>query len=163
MRFAARLAWDALAPLLPDAGLRALLAAAERDDPALVQGVTTDCDDADPEANVCWLDRPVTGACVVGYPIWKSYRRSPPCAVIEAEFSSATRRAAEALNESADAPDDDRFYGSRLVTALIDAYDTMPRADALALVKELVRRELARRAAVAKGRVADGDVAAGVP
>jgi hypothetical protein len=152
MHLAARLAWDALAPLLPDAGLRALLAAAERDDPALVQGVTTDCGDADPEADVCWLDRPVTGACVLGYCAWQGEGLTT-CAEVEEAFTKLVERAANRL--------DDRY--GLMVRALLDWLDDSPRLWMRLAVQSLARRELARRAAVAKGRVADGDVAAGVP
>ncbi len=61
-----RKVWRAGAPLLPTAGLKALATALETDDPALVQGMTTEPPPLQLLAN--WT---CEKACVVGYTGWK--------------------------------------------------------------------------------------------
>ncbi len=55
-----------LAPLLTPAGLMALKAALETDDPRLVQGATTE-----PMPIALFADEAVAGACAVGFCLWQ--------------------------------------------------------------------------------------------
>jgi hypothetical protein len=55
-----------LAPLLTPAGLAALRAALETDDPRLVQGTTTE-----PLPIALFADAAVEGACAVGFSLWQ--------------------------------------------------------------------------------------------
>jgi hypothetical protein len=57
---------DGFAPCLSDAGLRALLAGLESDDPRLVQGATTM-----PPPMWAGKDWPVESACATGYCGWR--------------------------------------------------------------------------------------------
>jgi hypothetical protein len=118
---------EAVAPLLPTRGLEALRRALERDDPALVQGVTTD-----PPPLEEAMDRPVQGACAIGHCGWLGQGLGSVAAV-EEYFAAVCRAADERLGEPA---------GIRPFLAFFD--DTPRQQMRLALLEE-VGLELAIR------------------
>jgi hypothetical protein len=86
---------EAVAPLLPTRGLQVLLRGLERDDPLLVQGATTD-----PQPMQEAMDRPVQGACAIGYCGWLGEGLGT-VAEVEEYFAGVCRAADERLGERA--------------------------------------------------------------
>lgn len=137
MNMAARLAWDAVARLLPTPGLEALADAAGRDYPALMQGGYVNHDSADWDGTISdWTRLPCRGACLLGYPWWKGEGLAS-CARVMDRFDYTVERAADVLGD----------YEGNMVWALIEWWDTAPRDEALATIAALARAELAQRAA----------------
>jgi hypothetical protein len=118
---------EAVAPQLPTRGLEVLRRALERDDPSLVQGVTTD-----PPPLAEALDRPVQAACAIGYCGWLGEGLGT-VAEVEAYFAGVCEGADERLGEWAG------------IRPFLTFFDDTPRQEIrLALLAE-VDLELATR------------------
>lgn len=115
------------APLLSTAGLEALKKALETDDPALIQGATTN-----PPPLECVQDWPVEGACAVSYALWKG-GGSGLVGDVEEAFARACFNCDEALGES---------VGCRW---FLNFFDETHRDEARRLLIPEVGRELDRR------------------
>lgn len=116
-----------VAPQLSVAGLEALAAALESDDPELLQAQTTD-----PPPGIRG-DNPCEGACLIGYAGWQGDGLTT-AGEVEEFFAEACYRADQALKEPA---------GCRW---LLNWFDETPRDEMRRLLLPEVRLALAGRA-----------------
>jgi hypothetical protein len=129
---------DGLAPQLSTAGLEALKAALQSDDPRLLQGATTS-----PPPLQCVQDWAVEAACVVGYCGWQGDGLET-VADVEEFFARVCFETDQALGEPAAC----RWF--------LNWFDEMPRDDVRRQLLAEVTRTLAQRL----GQGAKGDAAA---
>ena len=118
---------NGFAPLMSDAGLQALLAACETDDPALRQGETTS-----PPPLMCVRDWPCEAADAIGYAGWKGEGLATVGEVSQ-YFARMCFEADGRLGEVAGC----RWF--------LNWWDDTPREEVLAEVAGECSRELARR------------------
>lgn len=119
-----------VAPQLSTAALERLADGLLGDDPALVQGWTTE----PPPVEHC-LDEYATGGCLLCYGLMADFDGPPLVADLAGRFGDVCRRCDEALG----------LPGA--VGYLLRAWDDLPRAEARALFRAEVERTLLERAA----------------
>lgn len=121
------------APQLSTAALEAVRDGLVNDDPAMLQGRTTE-----PPPLACVRDFPACGACLVGYAGWKAENLAT-VGEVEEFFARTCFVADERLQESAGC----RFF--------LNWFDETPRGEVIAALLPEVERSLAMRSAVASG------------
>jgi hypothetical protein len=121
---------NGFAPILSTPALLALKYALEKDDPALIQGATTD-----PPPIPAIADWPVTAACALAYAGWRG-EGLDTLGAVEEFFALACHRADQQLGE----PGACRWF--------LSWYDETPRADMRRLLAEEIDRTLAERRAM---------------
>lgn len=119
-----RRVWNVAAPLLPEKGLVALLAALRADSRELIQDYTV--------LPVLQGDVPVEGACLLGYVGWKGGGHD--------SVSDVQRYFALICSEI-----DNRLGGSAESRYLTNWWDSNPRTEVVAAMIPLVEAELSRR------------------
>jgi hypothetical protein len=148
-----RITWrDGFAPVLPAAGLEALAAALEADDPRLTQGSTTT-----PPPLMCVQDWPCEAADAIGLcgvAVLGGFadekptgRHTNPGAARVGQVEEFFARACFDCDQRLGEPAACRWF--------LNAWDDMPRAEIFAELLAEVKRELARRKAVETTGAAD--------
>lgn len=117
---------DGFFPSLPTLGLEALRDGLEQNDPGLIQGATVS-----PPALHCVRDWPAEGACLIGYPFWKTGAET--VSSVEHAFTLACQAVDERLEETASC----RF--------LLNAFDDWPRDEMIRNLLPVMLQELERR------------------
>lgn len=126
-----RRAWREAAALMSDAGLEALRDALEAGDEALVQGVTV------LPVPMSWnTDRPVSGACLIGYAFWRGDGLETP-EEIEDAFARVGAGVGAAMGEPS------------ALRRLTNAYDAWTREEMTRLLLPEVLLAIEQRRAVA--------------
>ncbi len=122
---------EGFAPFISRGGLEALKRALEQDDPALIQGFTTE-----PPPLDCLADAPVEAACPIGFCGWHGDGRET-VAQVEDYFAHLCFQADQALGE----PAASRYF--------LNHVDDAPRAEMRRELLEEVNRALAAVAGTA--------------